>query len=313
MIGNDNMTCVVTGALGFLGSRISLEFKLAGYRVVGLGRECSPAGALSAYALDDYTCLELPSDELSAILDSERPSVLVHAAGPASVVGSMHDPLGDFNGTVSVLASLLDTVRRVSPRTAVLILSSAAVYGNPELLPVSETAAVSPVSPYGYHKAMAEALLAEYHSVYDIPTAALRVFSAYGPGLRRQIFWDVCEKAAHGGPVRLFGTGGESRDFIHASDVAHAARVIAEHGELRAEAYNVARGEETTIRLLAERIAPCVHPESTVEFSGVERAGDPMRWCADIERLRALGFEPRVSLDEGIAEYCAWYRTLGTA
>ncbi len=307
MTGSDNTTCVITGALGFLGSRIAAEFEAAGYRVVGLGRECVPADGLDSHHLAAYSCVDLPSDELERILAQERPAVIVHAAGPASVVGSMEDPAADFAGTVGVLAALLDAVRRVTPHSAVLILSSAAVYGDPASLPVSESAPVAPVSPYGFHKAMAETLLAEYSSVFGVPTAALRVFSAYGAGLRRQILWDVCEKAAADPVVRLFGTGAESRDFVHAADVAQAARLVAERGALRGEAYNVAAGEETTIRSLAERLATCVRPDATIEFTGVERAGDPSRWVADIGRLSALGFAPRVALDDGIAEYCTWY------
>lgn len=301
-------TCLITGALGFLGSRIASEFEEAGYRVVGLGRERAPGEGPEAHYLTKYVCADLPSLELETILATDRPSVIVHAAGPASVPGSIEDPAADFAGTVAVLASLLDAVRRVSPETAVIILSSAAVYGNPLNLPVSESEAVAPVSPYGFHKAMAEALLSEYSAVFGIRTAALRVFSAYGPGLRRQILWDVCEKAAVSSTVQLFGTGEESRDFVHAADVARAARVVAEKGELQGEVYNVATGKETTIRSLAVRLAGCVRPGSTVVFSGVERAGDPSRWVADISRIRGLGFEPQVDIDEGVTQYCSWYQ-----
>src|SRR5438552_189686 len=76
------------------------------------------------------------------------------------------------------------------------------------------------LSPYGYHKRQAELICEEFSRVYALPTAVARIFSAYGPGLRRQVVWDICEKALATGKLELRGTGAESRDFIHAADIA---------------------------------------------------------------------------------------------
>jgi UDP-glucose 4-epimerase len=303
----EHKTCLVTGALGFLGQRIVGEFAASGYRVVGLGREDVPAGLAVSLGLASYTTMDLPSSQLAEILAAEQPDVIVHAAGPASVADSMERPMADFHGTVGVLFALLDAIREHSPHSRVIILSSAAVYGNPVQLPIAEDAAIAPVSPYGFHKQIAETLLREFAEVYGVRTAAARIFSAYGSGLRRQIFWDVCEKAADGS-VTLFGTGDEGRDFVHAADVAQAARIIAENAPMQGEAYNVASGIETTIRVLAEKTVSYCAPGVAVEFSGVARPGDPLRWRADISRIEALGFSPRITLDGGVAEYCAWYQ-----
>jgi UDP-glucose 4-epimerase len=153
---------------------------------------------------------------------------------------------------------------------------------------------------------IAETLLAEYHAAFAVPSCAARVFSAYGPGLNRQILWDVCRKAVAAPVVSLSGTGHETRDFIHVADVARAVRVLAENADMHGEAYNVASGVETTIASLAERLVAQASPEAVVEFSGVQRAGDPLRWCADISAIEELGFVPAVSLDEGIVEFARW-------
>jgi UDP-glucose 4-epimerase len=299
-------TCLVTGARGFLGAHVVPEFAEAGYRVLGLGREEASAGSLDALGLSGYTQMDLPSPELAGMLAAEAPDVLVHAAGPASVADSMIRPHGDFDGSVGVLFRLLDDVREQSPQTRVAFLSSAAVYGNPDRLPVSETAAIAPVSPYGFHKQMAETLLREFHELYGLSTCAARIFSAYGPGLRRQVLWDVCEKAS-AGSVHLFGTGEETRDFIHAEDVARALRVLVENAPMQGETYNVASGVETSIRELTEQIVALVLPKAPVIFSGVARPGDPLRWRADISAIRDLGFEPRVKMEAGVADYCEWF------
>lgn len=307
--GDFMKTCLVTGASGFLGRRVVEEFAAAGYRVVGIGRGPALGHGEHASGLSAYTRMDLPASALEAVMAAERPDVVIHAAGPASVADSIARPLRDFLGTVGTLAGLLDCVREHCPTARVVILSSAAVYGNPEHLPLSEDSAIAPVSPYGFHKVIAETLLREYHSVYGVRSCAARVFSAYGSGLRRQIFWDVCEKAT-AGSVRLFGTGNESRDFIQADDVALATRVLAENAVMNGEAYNVASGVETTVRSLAEQLIASLPKRVTVEFSGIERPGDPLRWRADISALSALGFTPRVALAEGVAGYCAWYKEM---
>lgn len=298
----DNNTVLLTGACGFLGSRIAKRLSAAGYRVVGIDR-CESADP----SLSDHHVMSLPDQRFFEILAAETPGAVVHTAGPASVVGSVDDPLADFNGSVATHAFLFDAVRRFSPDSRVVMLSSAAVYGDPVSLPVHEDAPLAPISPYGFHKIMCETLAREFHVVYGVRTCALRIFSAYGAGLRRQILWDVCEKAVQG-HVELMGSGQQTRDFVHTDDVAAAIECLLASAPFEGEAYNCASGVETTIRELAEKLAACVNPAAPVSFSGVDRPGDPMRWRADISALSRLGFKPSVAFDDGVAEYCAWYQ-----
>ena len=119
-----------------------------------------------------------------------------------------------------------------------LLVSSAAVYGDPERLPVSEDAPLAPISPYGRHRAEAEEVALQSGA----PVVIARVFSAYGEGLRRQVLWDVAQRALVGGPVELSGTGEETRDFVHARDVAAAISAIAQRSAFDGEIVNVATG-----------------------------------------------------------------------
>jgi nucleoside-diphosphate-sugar epimerase len=94
---------------------------------------------------------------------------------------------------------------------------------------------------------------------------------------------------------------------VHAADVALALRVLVENAPMAGEAYNVASGIETPISRLAATLAEAVASGSRVEFTGEARPGDPLRWLADISRIRSLGYEPRIGLDAGLAEYASWY------
>jgi UDP-glucose 4-epimerase len=304
-------TAIVTGCLGFLGSSIVRELTTGSWAVHGLDRSpLDPENGIADF-LRSYRQQALPGPTLGQWLTDLSPAMVIHAAGPASVPASIANPLGDFTDSVAALYQLLEDLRRHSPESRLVFLSSAAVYGDPVSLPVSEGAPRTPLSPYGFHKQLCEQLLEESFRRYGLHSCSARIFSAYGPGLRRQVLWDFCGKARRNREVCLFGEGNESRDFIHARDIARALATLTEHARFEAEQYNVASGSETCIRDLTRLLADALGERTEVIFDGRRRAGDPLRWCADISRIRSLGFSPQVSLQEGVCEYARWYLDQG--
>lgn len=283
------MVILVTGANGFLATYVQRALRER-CRVVPAGRPD----------------IEVPSADFDRLLHAARPDLVVHCAGPASVPSSVADPAGDFDASVVVTFELLDRLRRLPRPPRVVFLSSAAVYGDPPRLPVAENETLRPVSPYGHHKLACEVLLREFHELYGLPSVALRVFSAYGEGLRRQILWDVCVQALTTGEVRLLGTGAESRDFVHGSDVVAAVAAAVKGARFEAEPYNVGSGIETPIAELAALIVDALGGGANVSFSGVPRHGDPARWRADIARIAGLGFRPSIALRDAVPAYAAW-------
>ena len=205
-------------------------------------------------SISDLLVSDLGSPEFEAMLVAAKPDLIIHAAGPSSVAGSVKGPAGDFLGSVDVFYHVMDSVRRLAPSCKVLLLSSAAVYGNPQTLPVHEDAPLRPISPYGFHKKICEILIEEFYSVYGIRGCSVRIFSAYGAGLKRQVLWDISRKALWDNVVNLQGTGEETRDFVHAEDVAERLGNIADHATFSAEAYNLSYGVATTIREVAETL-----------------------------------------------------------
>lgn len=291
---------LVTGAAGFLGGYIARELSDAGWEVAGLDRV---GGGAELKILH----MELPSEDLLQLVTETAPALVVHTAGPASVSDSIARPRADFANSVPIFFDVLDAVRVAAPSCRVVLLSSAAVYGEPQSLPITEDQPLRPLSPYGYHKMLCERLNEEFSRIYGLKTCALRIFSAYGSGLRRQVLWDVCCKARCGGRVELFGTGEETRDFVHVSDVATAVRAVAERAACDGEAYNVATGMGTSIRHLAELLVAALGSRTEVRFSGVDRRGDPHGWSADITRLVKLGWRPTVDIERGVADYAQWF------
>ena len=297
-------TVVITGVAGFLGGHVARHFAQNGWSVVGVDVVAPENARIGTQCR--YVQLSLPSPELSELLKEIQPHTCVHCAGRASVALSIEDPAADFRGNTVLTFELLDALRRSAPRCRFLLLSSAAVYGNPQRLPVGEDQPVAPLSPYGFHKRQAELLVQEFAKVYGQPGLSVRIFSAYGPGLRRQVIWDICERILSTGALTLGGTGEETRDFVHAADVAAALALLADRAPAEGEIYNLATGRETSIAELAEVLATALKREVRAIFDGRSRPGDPRNWRADISKLRVLGFQPALSLEDGLAQIAQW-------
>lgn len=295
------LNVIVIGAGGVLGAAVHAGLEAEGHRVMGVGRSASQSRSRVKGPLVD---LALPHSDLMRHVADWQPDLCIHCAGPNSVPASVENPLADFNGTVPPLLSVLEALRRHSPHARLIYVSSAAVYGQPDLLPVHESAAIAPISPYGFHRWQAELLVREFRQLFGLRACAVRVFSAYGTTLRRQVVWDLCQRALRPGALRVTGTGHESRDFIHVDDVAQAIVLLAAQPTW-SEVYNLGSGQETRIADLAHMIVARAGEGRTVQFSGEAIPGLPQRWCADTCAISALGFAPRVTLTQGLDEVWA--------
>lgn len=303
------MKVVVTGAGGFLAGWTAAAFAKAGARVAGIDRGMADVGAHPAQPKYAETIEADVRDEKAyeAWIRAWEPEVVVHLAGPADVEASFDDPTGDLRGHLEPLLALYGCVLRLRLKPRVLVISSAAVYGQPSLLPTSEGAPLQPISPYGYHKSLQELLVEEFARLHGVPGCRARVFSVYGEGLRHLAFWDITRRALRG-DGRIHGTGDETRDYLHASDVAAALVAVAQHSPFVGEAVNIASGVETRIVDLARGIHAECGLGSTEPVDRVAERGKPARWLANVEKLRATGFRQAVPLETGIKRTVEWIR-----
>ncbi len=291
------MKILVLGGNGFIGSHVAAR--------LGEAHEVETADITPA-AASRHRLIDPDAPDFDALMASVRPDVCVNCTGAADVGASLKAPGLDFMLNVLRVEQMLDALRRQAPQARFIHFSSAAVYGNPAEIPTPETCPPAPISPYGWHKLQAELICREYAALYGIGTLSLRVFSAFGPGLRRQLLWDVWRKSRAGSQVTLFGTGEEARDFIYVKDLAHCVAHLVEHAPFDGQALNVANGVRVTVRTVAETLLRAVGWTGDLVFSEEARRGDPSIWQADLTRLEGLGYRPLYSFDRAVGELAQW-------
>lgn len=232
------------------------------------------------------------SSSLAEAISKSRPDVIFHGAGSASVVRSFADTEADRAASVGTWSNLLEAIRLSGMNPLILFPSSAAVYGNPDQLPVCETAPLRPISPYGRHKVECEDLARKYRDEHGLQVVVLRLFSLFGPRQKRLLVRELFEQASSpSAEVSLQGTGNETRDYLSAKDFGSAVVHLAEryrNGGLPSEPwiFNLASGTETSVRELAESIASDCGSAKEVVCRNEVRPGDPVRWVADMTAFR---------------------------
>lgn len=297
------MRLLILGSEGFIGQYCVQHFMSKDFEIVGCDLYEVPARLQYRY----HKVSRL-SPEWEEVFSMTTFDYCINAAGSGNVSYSMTHPVLDFEANTLDVIRILEAIRKNNNHCKYIHLSSAAVYGNPPSLPVREDFTLKPLSAYGWHKLMSEQICKEYQTVFNVKTAILRPFSVYGNGLKKQLLWDICKKIHDSERIELFGTGMESRDFIHVQDLIRLIELVILKSEFKADIYNAATGVETSIRNVADLFEKYIGTGKEIIFNGEVRKGDPLNWRANTDRIKQLGFEPTESLEQGIQDYIKWYQ-----
>jgi UDP-glucose 4-epimerase len=297
----------VTGAGGFIGRWLSRSLAGAGERVAGLGHGAFTDAA--DWGVTDWLEAEIDGPGLDALLGATGlPDTVYHLAGGASVRAAFDDPAADHDRTVTGSRSLLDWLARRAPTARVVVVSSAAVYGEASSGPIGEDAPTAPVSAYGRHKLQMELLaLAAREKGQQITVA--RLFSVYGEGLRKQLLWDLAGRvAARPAELTLGGTGRELRDWTHVGDIAAVLPRLAALGERSPAVVNIATGRGVAVEDVARTVLAAWPSPARLAFDGQQRPGDPFSLIADTTLAESLGLACPTHVETGIPRTIAWSR-----
>jgi UDP-glucose 4-epimerase len=298
------MRWLITGGNGFLGLSLASYLARAENSVTGLTR--------GAQLPDWFPRLEYPSstEALAEMIRVKHPDCILHGAGPASVGDSWGAPAQDFVDSVVTWQTLLEATRQSGLKPTLVYLSSAAVFGNPDRLPVAENAQRKPISPYGFHKLVCEQLAEEYAVLWEVPIIICRLFSVFGPRQRRLLVWELVKQIFSEDPlIRLQGTGLEERDYLAASDIAKALDSLAKkHSSTSLQTFNIGSGTSVRVEDLLAVLLRLTGVQKPVVRGKSGRHGDPLQWRADNRRLREIlpDWFPR-PIEEGLVEcLIAW-------
>ncbi len=302
------MKVLITGGAGFIGHHTAIYLKSLGYDVICLDN-LSRSSDEALRVLRSENIKLLVGDvtnykQLDSVVSSASPDVIVHAAALISVEESMERPEEYVNNNV---IGTLNVVRSAARHriSRLIYVSSAAVYGDPIKLPIDENHPTSPKSPYGLSKLFGEEVVKLYCRAYDLSSITLRLFNVYGPRQQLSQYSGVILKfirsVRENLPLTIYGSGEQSRDFIHVIDVCRAVELSMMSPYVN-EVYNVGSGKPISINELANLI---------LNISGCKvgtvymppRSGDIIHSYADMSKANAyLGFKPTITIEEGIKE-----------
>ena len=316
------MTVLVTGAAGYIGSVVAERLLEHGHAVAALDdlsqghRAAVPPGA--GFFEGDLR----DRARLADVMSSVRPDAVVHLAAEALVGESVTEPAKFFDVNVTGGLNLLDVMRAAGVRRLVFS-STAAVYGEPEDVPIREDARLRPVNAYGASKLAFEQALPWYASAYGLRHISLRYFNACGATAERgehhvpeTHLIAILLEVALGlrSDIRIFGNDYDTpdgtciRDYVHVGDIAHAHLLALDRMDrIESGAFNLGNGTGFSNREVVEATRRVTgHPIPAV--AAPRRAGDPARLVASADRAReVLGWSPRhPTLDEMIATAWAW-------
>lgn len=288
------------GSKGFIGSHCE-DFFSKEHEVWG-------CDVIIDYNAPNYLFIESVDSDFQDIFLNKKYDVCINCSGAASVPFSLERPFHDFQLNTMNVYKILECIRRFNKECKYINLSSAAVYGNPEKLPINEDDRLTPVSPYGIHKMMAEWICREFSDFWKLKTCCIRIFSAYGPGLKKQILWDIFQKAEKNDSVELFGTGEETRDFIYISDLISVIDYVIHNSDFKGDIINAANGKQESISEIAHLMVDALGLNKKIIFNQITRSGDPLNWEADASKIFRMGYSPKVDIETGIKNYVLWLK-----
>ena len=300
---------LVTGGAGFVGATLVRRLVATGYRVrvldnLSTGDAAHLAGVDTELVKADIRDAAALDDALAGM------GAILHLAAAGSVIGSVQDPVSNFEVNVLGTFRVLDAARRVGVGRVVLASTGGALIGD-ATPPVDERSLPKPISPYGASKLAGEGYAHAFAKTYGVRTVAIRFGNVYGPwsGRKRGVLNVFFESIHSGAPMVIYGDGSASRDYVHVDDISSALQLGLEKDVPGGTVLHAASGVETTVTELADlcRRAAGV-PGHPIEYRA-KRAGEVGRNFASYDLAhQLLGYTPTVTREVGIPRTWKWFQ-----
>ena len=316
-VANHPSRAVVTGAAGFIGSHLCERLLELGHDVVGIDaftdyydRARKEQNLEASRAHPGFTFHELDLVDADLRQPLQGANVVYHLAGQPGVRPSWGSQFDRYvRDNVLATQRLLEGLKDI-PIDRMVFAGSSSVYGDAEMFPTKESALPRPVSPYGVTKLAAEHMTLLYAKNFGLPAVSVRYFTVYGSRQRPDMaFSRFMEALIDGDAIEVFGDGEQTREFTYVSDAVEGT-IKAAKADVAGQVFNLGGGSRVTVnRVLAtlEDISRLKVRRQTLPAA----PGDPRHTGASINLARErLGWEPRVSLREGLTKQWDWFQAM---
>jgi UDP-glucuronate 4-epimerase len=314
------MSILVTGAAGFIGSHLcEILAQRCDAPIVGLDNfndyydpALKRANAVALEKVQQLTLVEGDFCDFSltrTLFEQHRFEYVIHLGAWAGVRVSVDRPQPYVQANLSGTLSLLEAARAF-PVKRFLFASSSTVYGTGAGIPFDEDAPLGvPASPYGATKRAAELLGLTYHQLHGVPFVSLRPFSVYGPRLRPDLAMTIFARAIlEGRSFPLYGDGSIRRDFTHVSDICDGFIAALTADGVCGQCINLGHSQPVEMRRLIELLEKSLGRPAIIDRRPARPEDLPITYAKLEKAGRLLGYEPKVPLEQGVAEYAAWFR-----
>lgn len=306
---------LLTGAAGFIASRVAELLLEAGHEVVGVDDlNASYDVRMKQHRLDalkkqpgfEFHHLDIADREKVAALGRPYEAV-INLAARAGVRDSVLDPWVYIDANMTGTTNLLELCK-VNNVPKFILASTSSIYGNDAPLPTPETADSSlPLQPYAASKKGAEAMCHAYHYLHGIDVSVVRYFTVYGPAGRPNMsMFRFAQWISEGKPLRVNGDGEQKRGFTYIDDIARGTILALK--PLGYEIINLGGHESISINELIAMLEAAIGKKAVVEHGPFDKADMMANWADVTKAGSLLGWEPNISLQEGIARTVAWYQ-----
>ena len=305
------MNYLITGGAGFIGSNIAYKLLETGKRVRILDNFSSGKEENLADIINDIELIRGDIRDIDTVKKAvEGVDYVYHQAALASVQASIDDPQESHEINLTGTLNMLEQSRRAGVKKFIMA-SSAAIYGDSPVLPKHEQMLPEPLSPYAAHKLAGEYYLRLYWQLYRFPTVALRYFNVFGPRQDPQSDYAAVipcfiDRMVKSEPPTVFGDGEQTRDFIYIDNCVAANLMAVENDDMVGEVFNVAGGDQFTLNQLLEELRNITGKDIKAVYEPA-RPGDIRYSYASIEKIKKLGFKPRVGFSEGLKKTVEYF------
>lgn len=311
-------TCLVTGGAGFIGSHLCDLLLVRGYRVICLDNLLTGSEKNIKHLLNNPNFKFIKANVCDSAVDRKLLAVsyVFHLASPASPIDYQN------HSEETLLANSVGTLKMLKLATKlsakILVTSTSEVYGDPRQHPQRETywGNVNPFGPracYDESKRFAEAATYVYLKKYKIDARLIRIFNTYGPRMQKddgRVISNFINQALTGKALQIDGDGSQTRSFCYVADMVEGIYQAMFSRGTKGEIFNLGNPEEYSVKDLAQKILKLTGSKSKVVYTGKFREDDPMRRRPDITKAKkVLGWQPRVSVDEGLKKTVEYYRS----